>query len=126
MKKTLGFIIIYIGELKYYERLFSRIEDEFNIHLVFIRPDDERRKKVIAYAKENGYNFTIINYDLGGMSEKGINIPFLSHLVKYYKHPKIHTIFGPMHHGARYKLLSLQLFEKQEQLSLLDNIYHTV
>lgn len=89
MKKTLCFVIVYIGELKYYERLFPRLENDFDIHLVFIRPDDDRRRQAVTYAKENGYRYSIIEYDLGGKSKKGHYIPFVTALIKYYKHTRV-------------------------------------
>ncbi|MAF59756.1 MAG: hypothetical protein QF858_03440 [Candidatus Pacebacteria bacterium] len=102
MKRTICFTVIYIGELKFFERFFSHFEDEYDIHLLFIRPDDNKRRQMIEYSKENRYTFTVIDYDLGGNRRGEKRIPVVSALIRYRKHIKSARAFFNKHNIGRF------------------------
>ena len=81
MKTKLYFVPIYIGQLKYYEKLIPFLYDSYDVRFVFIRGDNERRQQMEKYCKENDYTFDIV--EEGFDKNKGVFIPFVRSLRKH-------------------------------------------
>lgn len=85
MKKRLYLLPVYIGSLKYYEKLLPYLLERYDTRFLIIRPDDERRRGMLLYCKARGLSVEILD---AGLSRGGLRIPFASAIVKRIVHQR--------------------------------------
>lgn len=83
-KPKIFFIPTYIGPLKHYARLMPYLEDKYDVGFLIVRPDSQRRQELVKYCQEKKYRFHIL--DQGLEKDNTIRIPFISPLMKRYRH----------------------------------------
>lgn len=86
MKKNLLYLLpVYIGSLKYYEKLLPYLNDRHDVRFLILRPDDIRRRGMLSYCEARGLNFEILD---AGLSRGSVRMPFVSAIIKRVAHQK--------------------------------------
>lgn len=83
MRQKIYFLPVYIGSLKYCERIFPYLKDKYDVRFLIVKGEGVARKQMIDYCNSKNHKFEII--DEGLNSSIGIRIPFLSPIKKRYK-----------------------------------------
>lgn len=84
-KKRLYLLPVYIASLKYYEKLLPSLAVRHDVRFLIIRPDDERRRSMLAYCRTRGLAVEVLD---AGLSPGRFRIPFVSALSKRIAHQR--------------------------------------
>ena len=84
-KDKLYLLPVYIGSLKYYEKLLPYLNEKYDVRFLIVRPDDERRRGMLAYCEAHGLNSEILD---AGLSSGRIRVPFISAIIKRIAHQR--------------------------------------
>lgn len=93
MKPKIYFIPHYIAPLKHVERMFPYFGDIYDFGFLIIGENDGRRRIMVEYCKNKGYEFYVIDrwfqIQGRGLTHDGkIHIPFITPLVERYRYSK--------------------------------------
>jgi len=83
-KPKIYFVPQYIGPLKHFERFFPYLKEKYDIGILLISGDDDRRKELIEYCNKEKYPYYIIEKGLKGSSK--FHIPFFTPIKDRYDH----------------------------------------
>lgn len=84
VKKQLLYLLpVYVGSLKYYEKLLPRLRETYEVQFLIIRPDDERRRGMLSYCSVRGLPFMVLD---AGLGNSGPRIPLISATRKHLAH----------------------------------------
>ena len=83
-KPALFLLPVYVGSLKYYEKLLPHLQSKYEPTFLIIRPDDDRRRGMLSYCRDRSLPFLVV--DPGGESD--FRVPFVSAVVKRIAHQK--------------------------------------
>lgn len=84
MKKNIYFVPVYLGMLKYYEKLIPYLSDKYNIGFLFLGNKAEFNDIMISYCVNKKYKYYILNYKFKGLK----NIPIYKPLLNNYLYIK--------------------------------------
>jgi len=88
MRPTIHILPLYIGVLKYFERLLPYFEKKYAVSFVLLTREDgdgpvKKEQEMARYCEEKGYSYFILNE---GMRKTPIRIPFFTPIKKRYEH----------------------------------------
>lgn len=85
-KPALYLLPVYIGSLKYYEKLLPRLSQQFAVRFLVVRGADARRQGMLSYCAARGLPVVCINDGLD--PARSLRIPFITALLKRCAHQR--------------------------------------
>jgi len=82
-KQRLYLLPVYVGSLKYYEKLLPYLRGRYDVRFLIVRPDDERRRGMLSYCEARGLSYEVLD---AGLGKRGLRLPFVSAVWKRLMH----------------------------------------
>lgn len=108
-KQILYLLAVYIGSLKYFEKLLPYLTERYDVRFLIIRPDDERRRGMLSYCSTRGLMAEVLDREL---SASRIRIPFISAVNKRMLHQReCKKLFDKSHNAKLVAVKAIAGFE---------------